>query len=146
MFIALLVVTFVASLLACGLVVRLFRGSIVTILDRLVGSDLGGAWKRYMVFAVYVVGISGGVRIWDLEKYITVRGPDETPIVLTGDRWVLELYRTIISTLQSAAWMLLVFFVFSLIAYVIMRGFELRRAKANAGAAASPGAGEGTSP
>jgi hypothetical protein len=32
------------------------------------------------------VGISGGVWIWDLEKYITARGPDEAPIALTGER------------------------------------------------------------
>ena len=38
------------------------------------------------------------------------------------------MYRTIIETLQSIAWMLLVFFVFALIAFVIMRGFELRQA------------------
>ena len=38
----------------------------------------------------------------------------------------LEIYRTIIGPLQSAAWLLFVFFVFALIAYVIVRGFELR--------------------
>jgi hypothetical protein len=128
-FISLLVVTLVVSLAACALVVRVFRAPIAAILDRLVGSELSAAWKRYLVFAIYVVGISGGVRIWDLEKYITARGPEEAPIVLTGERWTLELYRTVISTLQSTAWMLLVFFVFSLIAYVILRGFELRKAR-----------------
>ena len=129
MFVSLLAVTLVVSLAACALVVRVFRGSIAAILDRLVGGELSAAWKRYLVFAIYVVGISGGVRIWDLEKYITARGPDEAPIVLTGERWTLEVYRTVVSTLQSTAWMLLVFFVFSLIAYVILRGFELRRAR-----------------
>jgi len=130
MFISLLLVTFLVSVLACAVVTRLFRTPVATILDRLVGSDLGGAWKRYLVFAIYVVGVSGGVRVWDLEKYITGRGPDELPIVLNGERWTLELYRAVISTLQSTAWLLLVFFVFSLVAYVILRGFELRRAKA----------------
>ncbi|MGQ0722743.1 MAG: hypothetical protein ACT4PE_14425 [Candidatus Eiseniibacteriota bacterium] len=129
MFISLLAVTLVASVLVCALIARLFRAPIHTILDRLVGADLGTAWKRYLLFAIYVVGVSGGVRIWDLEKYITGRGPDEVPIVLNGERWVLELYRAIISTAQSTAWMLLVFFVFSLIAYVILRGFELKREK-----------------
>lgn len=38
-------------------------------------------------------------------------------------------YRTVIGTLQSIAWLLLVFFVFALLAYVIMRGMELRHAK-----------------
>jgi len=47
--------------------------------------------------------------------------------VLNADRWTLEVYRTIIETLQSIAWMLLVFFVAALLAYVIVRGFELRR-------------------
>ena len=135
MFLSLLAVTLAVSVAACALVARIFRGPITSILDRLVGAELSAAWKRYLVFAIYVVGVSGGVRIWDLEKYITGRGPDETPIILTGERWTLEVYRAVISTLQSTAWMLLVFFVFSLIAYVILRGFELKRAKS----AESPG-------
>jgi flagellar biosynthesis/type III secretory pathway M-ring protein FliF/YscJ len=39
----------------------------------------------------------------------------------------LEIYRTIIGTLQSNAWILLLFFLFALIAYVIVRGMETRR-------------------
>ena len=50
--------------------------------------------------------------------------------VLNADRWVLEVYRTIISTLQSTACMLLAFFIFGLIAYVVVRGFEMRRGRA----------------
>jgi hypothetical protein len=48
-------------------------------------------------------------------------------VALSGERWVLEVYRTIIGTLQGVAWMLLVFFVFALVAYVIVRAFELKR-------------------
>ncbi len=80
-----------------------------------------------MTFAIYVVGVSGGVRVWELEKYVNPRGKDVPPIELNADRWTLEVYRTIIETLQSIAWMLLVFFVAALIAYVVVRGFELRR-------------------
>lgn len=127
MFITLLGVTFVIALATSFIVVRLFRSAIGTILDRVVSSELSGAWHRYLNFAVVVVGVSGGVRIWELEKYITARSVDMEPIVLNSDRWVLEVYRTLIGTLQSAAWLLLVFFVFALIAYVIVRGFELRR-------------------
>jgi hypothetical protein len=46
---------------------------------------------------------------------------------LTASRWVLEIYRTIIETLQGIASMLLVFFIFALIAFVIVRVFELKR-------------------
>ncbi len=127
MFITLLIVTFVISLGFSFLVVRLFRGPINSILVRIVSQELSGAWNRYIGFALVVVGVSGGVRVWDLEKYITARTKDMVPIVLNSDRWVLEIYRTIIGTLQSAAWLLLVFFIFALIAYVIVRGFEFRR-------------------
>jgi hypothetical protein len=127
MFITLLGVTFLIALGTSLIVVRLFRGPIRTILDRIVSPELSGAWQRYLSFAVIVVGVSGGVRIWELEKYITARTQDAEPIILNADRWVLEVYRTLIGTLQSAAWLLLVFFVFALIAYVIVRGFELRR-------------------
>ena len=127
MFITLLGVTFVIALATSLFVVRLFQVPIRSILDRIVSPELSGAWLRYLSFAVVVVGVSGGVRIWELEKYITARVKDAEPIVLNADRWVLEVYRTLIGTLQSAAWLLLVFFIFALIAYVIVRGFELRR-------------------
>ena len=127
MFLSLLLVTFLVAVAASAIVATLFSRPIATILDRLVTHEMAHAWVRYLKFAIYVTGISGGVRIWDLEKYITAQGPDAQVIVLNPDRWTLELYRTVIQTLQSTAWMLLVFFVFSLIAYVILRGFELRR-------------------
>ena len=47
-------------------------------------------------------------------------------LTLTRDRWIIEVYRTIIESLASVAWMLLVFFVFALIAYVVVRGIELK--------------------
>jgi hypothetical protein len=75
------------------------------------------------------VGISGGVRVWELEKFITPRPEEAEAIVLNAERWTLEVYRTIIGTLQSVAWMLLVFFVFALIAYVIVRGREAKSAE-----------------
>jgi hypothetical protein len=71
--------------------------------------------------------------VWDLEKYITPRPEDAQAIVLNAERWTLEIYRTIIGTLQSVAWLLLVFFVFALIAYVIVRGLEWRHGKPPAG-------------
>jgi len=46
---------------------------------------------------------------------------------LSFDRWIFELYRTAIETLQGIAWMLLVFFAFALIAYVIVRIGEARK-------------------
>jgi len=129
MFLTLLAVTFTIAVLCSFVVARLFDKPTGAILSRVVAEELSSAWHRYIKFAIYVVGVSGGVRIWELEKYITPRTKDFEVPVLNADRWVLEVYRTIIATLQSVAWMLLVFFLFALIAYVVVRGFELRRAR-----------------
>jgi hypothetical protein len=130
MFLILLLVTFLIAIATSALVASLFSRPIKKILDRLVSEELGATWRRYLLFAIYVVGISGGVRVWDLERYITPRTKEDVPIVLNSDRWILEVYKTVIGTLQSAAWMLLVFFLFALVAYVVVRGFELKHTKA----------------
>jgi predicted Kef-type K+ transport protein len=127
MFLTLLLVTFVIAAASCFVVARLFDRPVRTILARIVSDELSVAWHRYVSFAIYVVGISGGVRIWELEKYITPRAKHDPAIILNLDRWVLEVYRTIIDTLQSVAWMLLVVFLVALVAFVIVRAFELRR-------------------
>jgi hypothetical protein len=127
MFLFLLAVNLVLAFVVCFVVARIFRAPINKILQRLVAEDIFNAWAKYIIFAIYVVGISGGVRIWDLEKYITPTKEGGAILELTQERWVLELYRTIIGTLQSIAWMLLLFFIFALIAFVILKGMEMKR-------------------
>ncbi len=97
---------------------------------QIISDAISDAWLKYLKFAIYVVGISSGVRIWQLEKYITpLRHKDAKIVELTTERWVLEVYRTIIETLQGIAWLLLVFFIFALIAYVMVKIFESRKTK-----------------
>ena len=127
MFITLLIINFLIAFIVCLIIAKIFQKPIDKILQRLVAEDIYTAWSKYILFAIYVVGISGGVRIWDLERYITPQTQGGAILQLTGERWVLELYRTIIGTLQSVAWMLLLFFIFALIAYVIVKGLELRK-------------------
>jgi hypothetical protein len=129
MFLSLLGVTFLIAVAVSTIVALVFRPAIRRILDRILSDAIYTAWVRYLVFAVYVVGISSGVRIWDLEKYISPRsttGQDITPLALTTERWVLEVYRTVIGTLQGIAWLLLVFFVFALVGFIIVRLSEIR--------------------
>ena len=128
MFLILLPVTLVIAFAVSTLVARMFAGPIDAILKRIIADDISMAWLKYMKFAILVVGVSAGVKIYELEKYITpLRGDKDAVVVrLTQERWVLELYRTIIDTLQGIAWMLLVFFVFALIAYVIVRLAEIK--------------------
>jgi hypothetical protein len=53
-------------------------------------------------------------------------------IALTTERWVLEVYRTIIETVQCSVGMLLAFFAAALLAYLIARLSELKRAASSA--------------
>jgi len=134
MLISLLVVTFLIALTVSFITARIFSQPLDRILKRIIPEDISAAWLKYLHFAIYVVGISSGVKIWELEKYISpqmaVEKGREIIITLNADRWALEIYRTIIGTLGGIAWMLLVFFVFALIAYVIIRIFEGRKQNA----------------
>ena len=133
MFIMLLLVTFFLAFAVSFLVAKLFANPLESILNRIIDDPISIAWVRYMKFAILVVGVSAGVRIHELEKYITPpQYNDKLKIVpLNMERWILEVYRTIIESLQGIAWMLLVFFVAALIAYVVVRLGELKRHKSD---------------
>jgi len=128
MFLTLLIVTFVVSAGVSSIVALVFNKPSDKILKRIIADEISAVWRRYLLFALFVVGISSGVRIRDLEKYIT-KPPikDAEVIQLTSERWILELYRTIIETLQGLAWALLIFFMCALFAFIIVRIFEMRK-------------------
>ncbi|HQH71028.1 MAG TPA: hypothetical protein PK360_03005 [bacterium] len=125
----LLASTFVIAFAVSTLIVLIFNKPITSILNHIIPPDISYAWNRYLRFAIYVVGIGGGVRVYALEKYMTLQDPYKEIVPLTTERWLLEIYETVIGTLSSVTIMLLVFFVFALIAYVIVRIFEPRVAK-----------------
>ncbi|MDN0075712.1 hypothetical protein QU481_12520 [Crenobacter sp. SG2303] len=125
MFYALLGATLVVALLTSIAVARFFDSAVNKILARIIGGDLADAWRKYLSFAIVVVGVQGGVRLWELEKYVTATR-ESAALELNGMRWTLEIYRTFIDTLQSIAWVLLLFFLAAMIAYVIVRAIELK--------------------
>src|SRR6266581_2562764 len=129
MFLFLLFATFAAALVVSFAVMLLFKKPIDSVLRRIIADEISAAWSKYMKFAILVVGVSAGVQLRDLEKYInpTLGGREVQKVSLSFDQWIFELYRTAIETLQGIAWMLLVFFVFALLAFVFVRLGELRR-------------------
>lgn len=129
MFFSLLFVTFVLAAFVSLCVVKVFNKPISTIFMRIIQDEISSAWNKYVKFATYVVGISGGVRVHRLERYISAPTKDDQVLKLNHERWILEIYRTIIETLQAIAWMYLVIFIFALIAYIIVKAFELRGTK-----------------
>lgn len=126
MFVLLLVVTFTLATAASYGVARLFNAPLSGIVTRLVPDEFAVAWQRYILFGLFLVGVNGGVRIWEFEKYVLPGGATPQPLLLTADRWALEVYRTLMGTLQSVAIVLLILFVVGLFAYVIVRSREVR--------------------
>jgi hypothetical protein len=127
MFLIPLAATLLLAALLSWLVARFFSVPLNRILKRIIGHDIGDAWLKYLNFAIMVVGISSGVRVRELEKYTPMRGERDALVFdYSVERWTIELYRTAIDALQGITWMLLVFFVFAMVAYVILRIAEMR--------------------
>ncbi|MFH1686139.1 MAG: hypothetical protein ABIE70_01290 [bacterium] len=125
-FLILLLVTLAIACLVAMLVIRMFKGPIDKIFIRVIGDDIGVEWRKFLTFALFVVGVSSGVSIYKLEKFIEPITKGAEQYQLTAGYWGLEIYRTIINTLGGMAWALLIFFVVSLIAFAIGRRREAR--------------------
>ncbi|WP_440025959.1 hypothetical protein [Chromobacterium amazonense] len=127
LFATILIVVVAAAVAAA----RFFDPAVAKILGRTLGQELADAWRKYVFFVIVVSGISGGVRPWSLERYLApAPGKGSTQLELSGQRWMLELYTAGIETLRSIAWVVLLFFLFAMLAYVIMRAVEFRRQEA----------------
>jgi hypothetical protein len=102
MFLTLLVVGFVISVAVWSLIVRIFAPPMNDILKRIIPDEISTAWTKYLRFAMYVVAISSGVQMWNLERYVNpAPGKHAEAIPLTADRWILEVDRTIIDISQG---------------------------------------------
>ena len=78
MFYYLMICTFVLALLVSFAIMKIFSHSINQILARIINDPIHEAWAKYTKFAGMVVGTSSGIRIYDMEKYIT---PSPIPIM-----------------------------------------------------------------
>jgi hypothetical protein len=124
-FLLLLIVTLAISCATAALVIRMFRGPIDKVFARIIGDELASAWRKFLTFALFVVGISSGVHIYKLERFVAPQTEAVNRPQLTPEYWGLEVYRTIIDTLGGMSWALLIFFVVALIAFVISRKREV---------------------
>jgi hypothetical protein len=138
MFYTLLIATFAIALAVSWVTCRMFQNPADRILRRVIQDEIYVSWLTYLKFALYVVGVSSGVRIFQIERYISAPSyPEGAKILqLTGERWVLEIYRTVIESLQGLAVVLLVFFLAALAAFVIVRIVEAARGARPPGTAA----------
>jgi len=123
-FLLLLVVTLVIAVAVTLLVIFSFKKPIDSIFARIIGEEISVAWRKFLTFALFVVGVASGVNVWKLERFIAPETEGVARPELTAQFWGLEIYRTIIDTLGGLAWALLVFFIATLIAFVIVKRGE----------------------
>src|SRR4051812_37155159 len=92
MFMLLLLVTLLISIAISFAVMAVFSRPINAILFRIIADAISAAWLKYMKFAIFVVGISSGVRVGNFEQYLTPSRWDKDAKIVdfTTERWVLE--------------------------------------------------------
>lgn len=129
-FLVLLFVTLFIAVTVSVIVLAFFRKPVDKIFHRIIGEEIAVAWRKFLTFALFVVGISSGVNIRKLERFVQPESPDAVLPVLTAEYWGLEIYRTIIHTLGGLAWALLLFFVVALIAFVVVKRGEMKAGRA----------------
>jgi hypothetical protein len=123
-FILLLVGTFVLAFLVSAAVAWAFAKPIEIVLNRFMRSEISAATSRYLRFAMVVAGVCAGTRIRPLEEYIAAPSAADKEAIrakLTEELWALELYRSMASTLQIIVWLLLLFAILALVAWLVVR-------------------------
>lgn len=133
------VVFFLASFaLAAGiscLIAWLFRIPVESLLKYLVERDVAEAWTKYIFFLLLVVGVASGTRIRLLEEYLAAASWNQTAIQsqMTQEFWVLEMYRTLIGSVEGIAWMLVLLALLGGGAYFFLRKKKADKPQSNGG-------------
>ena len=132
MFVALFVASFVLALALAVTVAWISREAVDTVLRRFVADRaVRTGFEKYIRFAIVVVGISGGSRVRVLQEYLAASDLNKAAMAaqLTQEFWALEIYRTVVGTLEGIAALLLVCIFMALIAPLVVRMLKLEPVK-----------------
>ena len=123
MFVVLFLVSFLLAFAVSSGVAWAGKEPIEGILHHFFSPNVTAAMSKYLRLAVVLVGVSSGARIRILEEYIAASPANKVEMTdaLTQEFWVVELYRTTITTLEGILWLLLLFSLVVFAAYWIMR-------------------------
>jgi hypothetical protein len=132
MFVALFAASFVLALALSITVAWISREALDSVLRRFVADrSVRAGFEKYIRFAIVVVGISGGTRVRVLQEYLAASDLNKAAMAtqLTQEFWAMEIYRTVIGTLEGIALLLLVCIFLALIAPVVVRMLGLEPVK-----------------
>ena len=133
MFVVLFLVTFVLAFAISSGVAWAGKEPIEGILHHFFTVNVTAAMSKYLRLAIVLVGVSSGARIRILEEYIAASPGNKIEMAdaLTQEFWVVELYRTSITTLEGLLWLLLLFSLIVFGAYWLMRKIKLNKQQAS---------------
>ena len=124
MFVTLFLASFLLALALSVTIAWISREAIDAVLRRFVAdSVVRRGFEKYIRFAIVVLGISGGTRVKPLQEYISAAEYNKAALqaALTQEFWAIELYRTVLGTLESVAGLLLLCIFLTLIAPAVLR-------------------------
>lgn len=114
MFVTLLLANLAASLLVCLAAVLIFRLPLAKVLKDRFSEDAAAVWMKFILFTVFVIGISVGTRIWEIERY----AEPQRSVTISQNLLALEVYKTVIATMQVSAVLLFVLLTVVGLAYL----------------------------
>ena len=126
MFVVLFLVTFLVAFGISSGVAWAGKEPIEGILHHFFSPNVTAAMSKYLRLAMVLIGVSSGARIRILEEYINASAATKLQMkdALTQEFWVVELYRTAITTVEGILWLLLLFSLVVLAAFWTMRKSE----------------------
>jgi hypothetical protein len=133
MFIVLFLATFLLAFAISSGVAWAGKEPIEGILHHFFSLNVTAAMSKYLRLAIVLIGVSSGARIRILEEFISASPANKLQMTdaLTQEFWVVELYRTCITTLEGILWLLLLFSLVVLAAYWMMRKSALKEEQAS---------------
>lgn len=123
MFYSLLLSSLVTSIILSLIVVSLFKKSVESMLSKVIEVDIYSEWSKYISFVMYVVGITSGIKISELQKF-TENTSFLNPDYFNFEKVALNVFLSAKETAQSLAWLLFVFYMVVLISLVIIKIFS----------------------
>ena len=120
----LLIAKILVSLAVCSITLLIFRGPFENLAVKALSQEFWLAWKMLIYLSVYVVSLSRGVLVDELEHFTRLAKTTKIRAEsMSKDEWTLELTKTVIESLKAIALMLLLFLAVASVILLIRMKF-----------------------
>ena len=124
-----LIVPLLVAAIVSFCVVKVFEKPMAAILSRIIRDEVNRFFIKYVKLATYLVGISRGVRIFQLYEDVRKLTVDNQDFDWGNILWMSGIYGTIIGTLQAIVHIYLWLFLLLSLLYLMVKTLELLEAK-----------------